>query len=91
MRLAAERIQRLQTVAKEAAQSGDYDRSRHYVRLAKRISQRERESLPSTFAYFTCDDCDVYMIPGDNATVRVENGTVTISCDCGTIQRYGYA
>ena len=90
MTIAAERLMRLEALAKDAVVAGEYDRSREYVRLARRIGEREREPLPPTFKRFTCKACDVYLRPGTNATVRLQHGHVTISCDCGSHRRFGY-
>ena len=89
-RIAAERIERLADLAREAAAAGDHDRARAYVRLARRVAERHRLSLPREFARATCDRCDAYMRPGVNARVRVRRGRVIRTCDCGEISRYPY-
>lgn len=88
--LAAERVDRLQSLASEAAAAGEFDRSREYVRRARRVAERTRLSLPRTFKRFTCDACDVYLRPGTNARVRTRNGHVVVTCDCGAQARYPY-
>ncbi len=90
MSIAAERIERLEACARAATTDGHEDRSREYVRLARRIAERNRLSLPRTFKRFTCDACDVYLRPGVNARVRLQDGHVVISCDCGFQARYPY-
>lgn len=90
MGIAAERIDRLAALARTAAAEGNDDRSREYVRLARRIAERNRLSLPDPFRRFTCDDCDVYLRPGRNARVRVRDGRVVARCDCGATARYPY-
>ncbi len=90
MSIAAERIERLHALAREAAAEGEFDRSREYVRLARRIAERNRLSFPRAFERFSCDACDVYLRPGRNATVRLQRGRVVIKCDCGEIARYPY-
>ncbi|GAB7012680.1 ribonuclease P protein component 4 [Halolamina salina] len=88
--IAEERIERLAALAEEAAAAGKFDRSREYVRLARRLAERNRLSLPRRFARSTCDDCDVFQRPGVNVRVRVQRGRVIRRCDCGATARYPY-
>ncbi|MFD1589199.1 ribonuclease P protein component 4 [Halorientalis brevis] len=88
--IAAERIERLQERAREATIDDKLDRSREYVRRARRVAERNRLSLPREFKRFTCDRCDAYLVPGTNARVRTQDGHVVITCDCGAHTRYPY-
>jgi len=88
--IAAERIERLQELAREAVREGHEERSREYVRRARRIAERNRLELPREFVRFTCDRCDVSLVPGANARVRLQDGHVVITCDCGEHHRYPY-
>ena len=90
MTIAEERLERLHTLARAAAVAGEHDRAREYVRLARRVAERNRLSLPRSFKRFTCDDCDAYLRPGSNARVRLQDGHVVITCDCGSQSRYPY-
>ncbi|AHG03405.1 ribonuclease P [Halobacterium sp. DL1] len=90
MGIAAERIDRLRVLAREAAREGDAERAREYVRLARRLAERNRLTLPREFRRFTCDACDAYLIPGRNARVRTQSGHVVVTCDCGHQSRYPY-
>ena len=90
MGVAEERIERLEELARAAATAGEDDRARYYVRLARRIAERNRLSLPRTFKRFTCDACDAYLRPGTNARVRLRDGHVVITCECGHQARYPY-
>lgn len=90
MSIAEERIDILFDLAKERASAGEFDRSREYVRLARRISERNRCGLPREFKRFTCNQCAVALRPGVNARVRLNNGHVVVRCDCGATQRYPY-
>ena len=91
MSIPEERIDRLQALAAEAASAGDHDRAREYVRLARRIAERNRVGLPRTFRRFTCDACDAYLRPGTNARVRLQDGHVVVRCaHCGGTARYPY-
>jgi len=91
MSIPAERIDRLFALAKAATADREFDRSREYVRLARRIAERNRCGLPREFKRFTCPQCDVALRPGVNARVRVDKGRVVIRCDCGATKRYPYA
>ncbi len=90
MTVSEERIERLAELARAAARADEDDRARHYVRLARRVAERNRLVLPREFRRFTCDDCDAYLRPGRNARVRLRDGHVVIACDCGTQARYPY-
>lgn len=90
MSIAEERIEILFDLATSKAAAGEVDRSREYVRLARRIAERNRCGLPRKFKRFTCKQCDVALRPGVNARVRLSNGHVVIRCDCGATQRYPY-
>lgn len=90
MGIAAERIERLTDLARDAAKAGDDERASEYVRLARRIAERHRLSLPRRLKRFSCDRCDRYLIPGRNARVRTQEGHVVITCECGEQARYPY-
>ncbi len=90
MSIASERIERLHTLAREAAEKRHDERARRYVRRARRIAERNRLSLPRAFLRFTCDRCDAYLRPGANARVRLQAGHVVVTCDCGEHARYPY-
>ncbi|WP_435069552.1 ribonuclease P protein component 4 [Haloplanus sp. C73] len=90
MGIAAERIDRLAALARAAVAEGREDRAREYVRLARRIAERNRLTLPRSFRRFTCDACDAYLRPGRNARVRLQDGHVVVRCDCGATARYPY-
>jgi len=90
MPIARERVDRLQQLASEAASDGDDERARAYVSLARRVAERHRLRLPREFRRFTCDRCDRYLRPGRNARVRLQDGHVVVTCDCGEQARYPY-
>lgn len=90
MTVATERIERLHELAREASADCNDERARQYVRRARRIAERNRLSLPRQFVRYTCDRCDSYLRPGKNARVRLQNGHVVITCDCGEHERFPY-
>ncbi|EMA34106.1 ribonuclease P protein component 4 [Halobiforma nitratireducens] len=85
-----DRIDRLHELARAAAAADEQERARYYVQLARRVAERNRLALPRTFRRFTCDACDAYLRPGRNARVRLQDGHVVITCDCGEQARYPY-
>jgi ribonuclease P protein subunit RPR2 len=87
---AEERIERLLDLARRAIIQCHEDRARRYVRRARRIAERNRAPLPRRFKRFTCDACDAYLRPGKNARVRLQDGHVVVTCDCGEQARYPY-
>jgi ribonuclease P protein subunit RPR2 len=88
--LAAERIERLHELARDAAREGHDERARRYVRRTRRVAERNRLALPRTFVRSTCDRCDAYLRPGRNARVRLQDGHVVVTCDCGEHDRHPY-
>jgi len=88
--IARERVDRLETLAREAVKAGREDRARQYVRRARRVAERQRLRLPRSFERFTCDACDAYLVPGRNARHRTQDGHVVVTCACGSQSRYPY-
>jgi len=92
MGIPSERIERLFELAREAVVDGEYDRSRTYVKLGRRIAERNRCGVPRSFTRHTCDACAVYLRPGRTSRVRVRPGRVVIRCrECGATDRYPFA
>ncbi|MEF8774386.1 MAG: ribonuclease P [Halobacteriales archaeon] len=90
MSLAERRLRRLQDLAAEAAGDSDDCRARKYVRRARRVAERHRLSLPREFRRRTCDGCDRYLRPGENARYRLQDGHVVVTCECGNQKRIPY-
>ena len=88
--LAEERVERLTDLARSAAAECHDRRARRYVRRARRVAERNRLCLPREFERFTCDACDAFLRPGRNARVRLQDGHVVVTCDCGRQARYPY-
>jgi ribonuclease P protein subunit RPR2 len=89
--IARERVELLQSMAREAVREGRDERAREYVRRARRIAERHRLRLPKSFSHSICRACDAFLIPGRNARVRTQSGHVVVTCDCGSQARYPYA
>lgn len=90
MGIPQERLQRLLSLAREAAIDGDVDRSRKYVSLGRRIAERNRIPLSREFKRFTCGTCNRYLRPGVTARIRLGDGHIVQRCDCGATHRYPY-
>jgi len=88
--VATERIDRLHDLAREASAECNDERARRYVRRARRIAERNRLTLPRRFVRYTCDRCDAYLRPGKNARVRLRDGHLVVTCDCGEHERFPY-
>jgi ribonuclease P protein subunit RPR2 len=88
--VADERIEQLADRAAAATADCEVERARAYVRRARAIAQRQRLTLPKSFRHRTCDRCDAYLVPGKNARVRLQDGHVVVTCDCGAMARYPY-
>jgi ribonuclease P protein subunit RPR2 len=91
MSLPAERIDRLDALARQAAIDREQELARVYVRRAYRVAERHRLSVPKRLDRFSCDGCDSYQRPGQNVRVRTRCGHVVMTCDCGAQSRYRYS
>ncbi len=90
MSIAAERVERLAVLAERAVREDEPTLARERVRVAKRIAERHRLELPTRFKRFTCDACDIWLVPATNCRVRVEDGAAVYACDCGELARYPF-
>lgn len=89
--IAHERLDQLQLLAREAAAAGEGELAREYVKLARRIAERNRIDLPPKLKRFSCKQCNTYLRPGSNARVRLQGGHVVMTCDCGHQSRHSYS
>ena len=60
--IARERIERLQSMARDAVREGRGERAREYVRRARRIAERHRLRLPRDFSHSICRSCDRFLV-----------------------------
>ncbi len=88
--IAAERVERLTELAREAALAGREERARTYVRRARRVAERHRLRRPPSLSRHACDACDRYLVSGRTARHRTQDGHVVVTCDCGHQKRYPY-
>ena len=84
-----QRIERLMSLAADAAKEGKSDRARRYVDLARRIGMKTRTRIPKEYKY--CQECMMPLIAGISCTVRLNNGKVSMTCaECGAVKRLPY-
>ncbi|MCL4346676.1 MAG: hypothetical protein M1417_02035 [Candidatus Thermoplasmatota archaeon] len=88
-RIARERIEKLFGLARDLAASGEKERSRMYIMLARRIGMKLDIPLGHRREY--CRKCNSYLIPGRNARVRMGRKKVTLTClECGKVTRFPF-
>ncbi|TQD28207.1 ribonuclease P protein component 4 [Methanolobus vulcani] len=88
--IAQERIGYLFSLAKSEF-SEKPEMSKRYVALARKIGMRHRVSIPSELKRSFCKNCGSLLLPGKNSRVRLNDGTIIITClDCGSIKRYPF-
>ena len=90
-KIARERIKKLFDMAREEALKENWERSRRYVRLARKIAMKFNISI-SKYKRKFCKKCNTYFT---SKTVRIrtqkKNMKVAYTClVCGNIQRYPY-
>lgn len=86
--IAAERIKKLLSLAKEADEKKLRDR---YVSLALEIKEKYRVKLPREMKENYCKKCRRYLKPGENCRIRTRNGIRVITClECKNIRRVRY-
>lgn len=62
--------------------------SKRYIELSKKISTKYRTKIPKEYKKQHCKKCNNYLMPGKNATVRINNGKITYHCkECNHISR----
>jgi ribonuclease P protein subunit RPR2 len=88
--IAAQRMSRLFELAK-SEYAKHPDRSERYVQLIRNISMRNRMSIPREIKRSICKHCYAFLVPGNNASYRLKEGYIVISCQrCGKKMRYPY-
>ena len=88
-KIARERIETLFNFSREMVLRGEYDLSRRYILLARRISMKYNVRIPSKLKRMFCKKCHIFLYPGITSQVRINRGKVTITCLlCGNIRRY---
>ena len=86
-----ERIRLLFGFAEEEAKRNP-ERSRRYVKLARKLGTRFRMRLPKEFKAKFCKKCSCYWIPGFNVKVRLKpmEARAIYACECGAKRGFPY-
>lgn len=62
-----------------------------YVKLARKISLKYKTPFKKSQKTKFCKKCETYLIPGQNARIRVNKGKIIVLCkNCKQISRYLY-
>lgn len=89
--VARRRIRQLLDTASRRLVEGDRDHARRAVALARRIAMRYQTGLAPHQRDRICSGCQMILVPGRNARVRVGSGAKRVTClECGTVKRRGY-
>ncbi|MEM1634294.1 MAG: ribonuclease P protein component 4 [Candidatus Aenigmatarchaeota archaeon] len=90
--IAKERIKILLKLAQEKVREKDYQLARRYVELARKIALRANFRLKKLKRFF-CKKCNIPLIFGLTARVRLNkhHKTINVTCLlCGNVKRYPY-
>lgn len=88
--IAKERISVLFNEA-EKNYSSNASLSDRYVFLAGKISAKFKVPFTREQKLKYCKGCGKYIVPGNNASVRLSKGNIVVKCqNCGTIKRLKY-
>ncbi|MCE4620136.1 MAG: ribonuclease P Rpr2/Rpp21/SNM1 subunit [Desulfurococcales archaeon] len=93
--LVRQRIQILYQLAVEAAKRGDYEYASRLGGLIRELSSSTRTRIPRRIKRWMCKQCNIPLIPGVTATVRLRRqgkfSYLVIRCrHCGWIHRRPY-
>ena len=56
------------------------ERSRRYVKIARKIGTRNKVTLPEEFKLQFCKNCGAFLKQGKNAELRIEKGMRKLTC-----------
>ncbi|MEM2726975.1 MAG: ribonuclease P [Archaeoglobaceae archaeon] len=85
--IAIERIEYLIERA-EKFKNVDYELSRRYIELSKKIATRYRVRIPKKFKLYFCKNC-LYPYKSGRFRVRINKSAVIITClNCNHIRRF---
>ncbi len=87
-----ERIDRLLSFASDALRQKDERHAKRYVFLARKLSTRYNCRLSARQRMRFCKGCNLPLVPGLNATVRLRKRTKSAEylCSCGETRRFKY-
>ena len=78
--IANRRINKLFFLADGAALSGEFNLSRRYIELARKISMRNLTPIPKKFKRRFCKNCYNYLLPNETCRIRIHRGKIIIFC-----------
>ncbi|RMD58032.1 ribonuclease P [Candidatus Woesearchaeota archaeon] len=62
--------------------------AKRYVRLARKIATRYNVRIPARLKRRYCKECNSYLVPGKNCSIRTREGKLIIHCkECKKITR----
>jgi len=81
---------RLLDQAREAHRSGQFGRSRRYVKMAFELLKKHRIRLPKDLRNSFCRKCFTIWIPAKTVTVNYDknNHCLRLRCSCGRSKRF---
>lgn len=66
-------------------------RARRYIEMARSISRKHKVSFSKEQKRSYCEACNLPLVTGSTARVRIGHGMVSITClSCGHVKRYPY-
>lgn len=64
------------------------ERAKRYVELARKISTRTKTKMPAMLKRRFCKKCGAYLVPGNNAKIRIKNKAIIITClECKALSK----
>ncbi|PIU21443.1 MAG: ribonuclease P [Candidatus Diapherotrites archaeon CG08_land_8_20_14_0_20_34_12] len=78
-RIALERIYRLFELANDEFDKHP-DRSKRYIELARKISERNRAIIPQELKKKFCKNCGTYLKEGKNCIYRIKKSVLKVTC-----------
>lgn len=67
------------------------ERARRYIEIVRAISRKHKATLAPAMKRSICKSCNMPLLPGRTAQVRVRPGRTVITClTCGKVHRYPY-
>lgn len=66
------------------------ERSKKYVELAGKISERNKVKIPRELKKCFCSKCHAFLKAGKNSTIRVTKNWLNVSCkECNHVEKIG--
>lgn len=89
-RVALERISELFEQARKMY-SKDKSLSNKYASLARKIALKYKVSFSKEQKMQFCKECSSFLVLGENARVRINDGKLVVKClECNSIRRFAY-